>query len=650
MFITVKLLNGLPKPLTYAVPSSWDVTTLSKGTIVSVPLRNTTVFGYIVEINSQSPSESFAIKQAHSIELFPHDSYYFSFIEKLASYYHIEPIHFIARIKQFLKQENTDIPPTLLIHNSEKKNLLLTEEQQAVVDFLNPHITTPTFTPILLYGVTGSGKSEIYKKAIEHAFAQGKTVLFLLPEVTLAVQFEHLFKQQLPSHIPIISFHSATSASTKKKLWNLLLTEKPFLIVGVHLPVLLPIPHLGLIIVDEEHEIGYQEKKHPKINTRDAAIWRAHIYGIPVLLGSATPSLTTLYNVEKKGWKLFKLTKRYDGNFPSLTFVRLTDKKQRTNFWISTELQEALKQQLINKKQSIIFLNRRGVSFFVQCKECSFVFGCTSCSVSLTLHEDNSLRCHYCGYKQSYPTSCLSCKKTDFLNKGIGTQKIVSILQKIFPSARIERADMDVTINRKHWQTIMEKFTHNEIDILVGTQTITKGYHFPNVTLVGIIWGDCNLHFPFYNAQEATLQQLIQVAGRAGRSSSQSRVIVQTMADHELFNYANEQDYLSFYTTELAQRADAGYPPLKRLAEIELKHKDEKVVEEEAQLVASFLMKYPDIITLGPAHPVVSKIKNMFSRKIYLKADDMKAIAHAFSSLEKARYQSRIFFTPQPLN
>ena len=380
-----------------------------------------------------------------------------------------------------------------------------------------------------------------------------KSSLLLLPEVSLAAQFARLLKGQLPSNIPLYSFHSATSVKEKKELWQKLLHNQPVVIVGVHMPLLLPLPHLGLIIIDEEHEVGFQEKKHPKIHTKEAAFLRAQISSIPIIAGSATPSITSLYNVEHKGWHYFELKKRFAGDFPKITVVKLTEQKGRKNFWISAELDAALAQQLAKKEQTIVFLNRRGYSFFMQCKECGFIPHCVQCSVSLTLHNkahqdaqsasikgdpSNShstanrsgnsragaahlltnrstvdcLLCHYCAYTSPVPQSCSSCKAgaSSLLKKGIGTQQVVTVLEKLFPQARIARADLDSTLNKKKWIQTIKDFEAGAIDILVGTQTITKGYHFPRVTLVGILWADINLSLPFYNAAEVTLQQLIR--------------------------------------------------------------------------------------------------------------------------------------------
>jgi primosomal protein N' (replication factor Y) len=429
------------------------------------------------------------------------------------------------------------------------------------------------------------------------------------------------------------------------------LQQKPSIIVGVHLPIFLPIAHLGIIIVDEEHDAGYQEKSHPKIHSRNAALLKASLMKIPVVLGSATPSISSLWNVKNKGWKLLQLKNRFAGQFPQVQVVALSDKKERKNFWISAELYTAMQQQLIKKEQTIIFLNRRGHSFFVQCTTCTYIFSCMNCSVSLTLHEDGRLICHYCNFTLRTHEICPDCKGKDFLRKGIGTQQVVTILQKLFPHAKIARADMDTTSKKKEWQQTVQDFYDKKIDILVGTQSITKGYHFPHVTLVGILWADVNLHFPIYNAAETTLQQLIQVAGRAGRQSAHSKVIVQTMTPHAVFNFINEIDYLKFYNSEIAKRHDVGYPPAKHIAEIEIRCENQQSVEKDADAVADCLIDNAteDILVLGPVPAVIYRVQKTYCQKIFLKSINRTAMIQLFASLQKKDFASSLFFTIDPV-
>ncbi len=656
MFVYVRLLTGFNEPLIYKVPQSLTNQKLL-GAIVQVPLRNRIVPAIVTDSHVEKPDGiKFAIKEITALEQFPHDPNYLTFLEQLSWYYQVEPMHFLKRMRQFLKQKEIKHEVHEQKTYSQKTDVQLTDEQQKVVNFLLPKIDEQVYTPTVLHGVTGSGKTEIYKQLITHTLDQNKNILLLLPEVTLAVEFEKRLRYELPDDIPIYSFHSATSAKQKRLLWERLVNQEPMLIIGVHLPILLPISSLGCIIIDEEHEVGYQEKKHPKINSKETAIIRAQMNNIPILLGSATPSLQTLHNVKTKGWHFFQLKKRFAGAFPTVKTVFLQDKKQRKNFWISDQLLRAIKYTLEKKEQAIIFLNRRGYSFFVQCTACSFIFQCPDCSVSLTLHNNYYLNCHYCEYKLQQPTKCPECKadESEFLKKGIGTQQLVTILEKLLPEACIARADLDTTVKRKKWQQTMQDFADRKIDILVGTQTITKGYDFPGVTLVGVLWADLNLHFPIFNAAETTLQQLIQVAGRAGRKHVESTVIVQAMGEHDIFNFINETDYLQFFAHAMQQRNMLGYPPYKRLVEIELKSTNEEILERESHDLVSalFAIKTKNkfgVQILGPAKPPVYKIKRTFMRKIYIKGMNIKEMTALFNAATIQQYQSSIFFTPNPV-
>ena len=658
MFIQVRLLNGFSKPLLYKVPASWHAHELH-GTIIQVPVRNQIIPGVVIgQYESKPPYVSFSVREAHAIEPFPTDITYYDFITQLSHYYQVDEIHFIKRVRQFLQQKQIKHRKVTAEEKyTIKQKVTLTPEQKHICNFLQPHITHQNYMPTVLHGVTGSGKTESYKILIEQAIKENKTALLLLPEVTLAITFEQRLKYELGSDVAIFGFHSGKTAREKKLLWNALLASKPILIIGVHLPILLPIANLGLIIVDEEHEVGYQEKKHPKINSKEAALLRASIAKIPIVLGSATPSLQTLHNVKTKNWHFFQLKKRFSGAFPQIQTIFLLDKRERKNFWITQKLYNAIKSRLQKKQQTIIFLNRRGYSFFVQCKRCSFIFECKNCSVSLTLHEHATLTCHYCGLMKLLPSQCPSCAadQKQFLKKGIGTQQVVSILQTLFPRAHIARADLDTSAKKKNWQQTMQNMLNNTIDILVGTQTIAKGLHFPNVTLVGILWADLNLHFPMFNAAETTLQQLIQVAGRAGRNHHESTVIVQTMIDHPIFTYLNEIDYLKFFEKEMRARKELGYPPYKRLVEIELKHTDETIIERDAmdlmhKLCAVRTEKNFDVHILGPAKPPVSRVKRTYMRKIYLKGKNINEIIMIHQQVNQEKYKSSIFFTPNPVS
>lgn len=655
MYICVRLFTAITKPLWYKIPNGYETQQSWIHKVVRVPLRGRTVPALIVAQQQEYPLEKPCI--IHSIDAvlpFPDDLLYQAFLKQLQYTYQIPDWILSRRLIQFLHEKKRIAQPQCSSRQYSSQQAPLTNEQQRVVDYLQEPIIKGMHTPVVLHGVTGSGKTHVYKDLIIHTIAQNKTILFLLPEVTLSISFEQRFKTLLGNGYTIYGFHSATSAVTKKQLWADLLSEKPILIIGVHLPILLPIANLGLIIIDEEHEQGYTEKKHPKINSKQAAIARAQLYSIPILLGSATPSIATLHRVKTQQWKFFQLKKRFSGSLPTIQKINLITSKKRTHFWISAELHNAVADRLAKKEQILIFINRRGFCFFVQCSHCSFIFSCSSCSVSLTLHDNNRLMCHYCGNTCTLASSCPDCKAESdaFIKKGIGTQQVVSLLKSLFPQARIERADVDTTSKKEQWNKTLLEFESGTIDILVGTQTIAKGYHFPGVTLVGVLWADSNLHFPAYNATEGCLQQLIQVAGRAGRASHNGLVIIQTLSDHAIFEYSNEVDYLQLYKKEIAARTTLNYPPCSNFIVIELRNTCLQTIAYEADQFTHHLhealQKYNSAITiLGPSLPPVHTINNVHTRIIHLKGQSFDDIVTLYTDAHTAmRYTSHIFFTP----
>lgn len=653
MFAHVRLLLGKPQILTYKVPASWDYTK-RVGTLVSVPLGKRTVYGIITQfVDKFTPAQEYTLKELIA-PYAARDVLYEQFITDLCNYYIVDPLYIFTRLQQFIAQKTENSTPQITAHVSTQiTQKTLTAAQQEIINALYQPIAQARFFPAVLHGVTGSGKTEIYIHALNQATATGKSALFLVPEVTLALQFEDILKARCTA--PVYSFHSATTVSQKKELWRKINTAEPIIIIGIHLPIISPIAQLGLIIVDEEHETGYQEKKHPAINSRDAAIMRAHRYNIPIILGSATPSLNTLYNINYKKWHHFTLTERFKGAFAKNSVVsleKIDSNNKRSNFWISKTLQQKITERLALKEQVILFLNRRGHSFFVQCSTCTKIISCKRCSVSLTVHDNGTLRCHYCEYSLKYPTQCPHCTAParKFITKGIGTQQLAKIITELFPSARIGRADLDVTSKKTTWKETLEKFTAGEIDILVGTQTITKGYHFPKVTLVGVIWADLAFNIPRYNATECAIQQLIQVAGRAGRESPEAEVIIQTINNNPALEFCSEQKYLEFCSQELELRKTLQYPPYARLIAITLTHSQENIVEQESIIYAQKLFALKDICTvLGPTVPPIYKIKNKQYRVIYIKTTHLARVIACIREINKLAFKSRIMCTHNPV-
>ncbi len=651
MYCTVRFLDGYDRLLTYRIPDRLK-NSICPGVVVSVPLRTKQRYALVISISYALKIRSgVVVRDILERATVPADDSFYRFSQVLSEKYYCSSTYAYERVYHMLKQKdkNQEVP-LRTYDNRSFVDVILTNEQQRVVDYIAPRIMNPCFDPVLMHGVTGSGKTEVYKHLIRKAISEKKTILFLLPEVSLAVQFQAVFEQQLPD-VPLYSFHSATPVGKKRELWKLLCAgEKPVLIIGVHLPVFLPIKQLGLIIIDEEHERGFLEKRLPRLNSKELALWRAKVNSIPILLGSATPSLSSLYNVERHDWKMFSITKRFAGAFPEVRKVLLTEQpKKRKYFWISRELEEAIRQTLARQEQVIIYINRRGHSFFVQCKGCGFIAQCPHCSVSLTYHIKSGqelLLCHYCDYEHLFFKCCPECKSSkEFLKKGIGTQQGVALLESLFPTARVARADLDSTTQKKTWRKTVEAFEQREIDILVGTQTITKGYHFPHVTLVGILWADLNLNFPVYDATETTLQQLIQVAGRAGRQSSKSLVIVQALQDHQAFDFMSETTYRDFCRQELDVRILVGYPPVVRLACIEMRSSDVDRVEREIQMLYQELVVTAQnsglqIDIKRPSMPAIHRINKWEIRHIMIKAKRFDTLQKLCDSVKKEYYKS----------
>lgn len=654
MNINVRFLSYSSKVFTYSVPLDLQKA-MVPGVLVQVPLKQKIVPAVVESIASKGAHYNFELKPIISVFSFPDDKTYNSFISKVAQYYQIDQLFLQRRMQIFLTEQQGQEVVYLPAKDQYVKNKVeFTAEQQDVLDHIIPTVQNQQHDVFVLHGVTGSGKTEIYKKLAQESIHKGKAVMILFPEVTLALRFQEVFAHFFDD-IPVVGFHSASTAKQKKMLWQTLLEQKPMIILGVHLPVLLPIPHLGLVIIDEEHDHGYQEKKHPKINSKDMAILKASLAGVPVVLGSATPSLSSLWNIEHKGWKFLQMKERFKGAFPKIKVVSLQRDQKRKHGWIHDDLYHAITDRLEKKEQTIIFLNRRGYSFFVQCS-CSFVFVCHQCSVSLTLHNNNFLICHYCGFKEMLPRQCPSCKnyEDEFIKKGIGTQQVVAMLEKFFPRARIERADLDTTSKKRSWAQTVEEMYSGVIDILVGTQSITKGYHFPKVTLVGVLWADLNLHFPMYNASENTLQQLIQVSGRAGRQSDESLVIIQAFDQHPIFDFIDEANYLKFYAYEIENRRALAYPPCSHIAEIEFRSENEQTLYDDAVRVADLCNSVAEkqgfkVDVLGPVPSLVHKVKNTYFQKLILKSASRHQLITVFWMVRQTKLQSSLAFTLDPI-
>lgn len=478
--------------------------------------------------------------------------------------------------------------------------------------------------PVLLHGVTASGKTEVYIHLIKEQLDQGKQILFLLPEIAITVEMLQRLNAVFGDRISI--FHSRYSDAQRVEVWRKINdNEEGHLVLGARSALFLPFKNLGLIVVDEEHEESFKQKEPaPHYHARDAAVMLAHRNNANIILGSATPSIETAYNGQLGKYAVAHLMTRYSQvAMPQITPVDMADayKKNKRQHHFSFHLIEKIKETLENKEQVIIFQNRRGYSGFVECKECGHVPQCKNCDISLTYHQrGNMLKCHYCGHHEDYKPTCNKCNSKEVDNKGIGTERITEQAQEIFPTANIERFDQDTTRGKGTFERIIDRFKTRKTDILVGTQMIAKGLDFDNVGLVAIINADNMMNFPDFRAHEKAYQLMSQVAGRAGRREKQGQVILQSYTpDYELIKSVTSYDYSNYFAQQLAERKEFNYPPFAKLIGITIKHKDWRISHSAAYHLGNKLREKFGFDVLGPEEPSVNRIKLLYLQRIILK-------------------------------
>lgn len=479
---------------------------------------------------------------------------------------------------------------------------------------------------VLLHGVTSSGKTEIYIHLIEKMLKQGKQVLYLLPEIALTSQLTDRLKRVFGNQLGV--YHSKFPDAERVEIWNNLLLDKGYhIILGVRSSVFLPFRNLGLVIVDEEHENTYKQyDPAPRYHARNAAIVLAAMHGAKALLGTATPSIESYNNALTGKYGLVELFQRHEDialpNIIAVDTKELRRKKQMKSFF-SPLLLEHIEKALASNKQVILFQNRRGYAPYVECTQCAFVPKCKNCDVSLTLHKSfNALTCHYCGYTEKIPAKCPSCGNDKLESKGFGTEKIEDEIQLLFPEARISRLDLDTSRTKTAYEKIIQDFQHHQVDILVGTQMVSKGLDFEHVSLVGILNADNMLNYPDFRAHERAFQLMAQVSGRAGRKGKQGTVILQTSdVNHPIIQQVIANDYLSMYKQQMQEREDFNYPPYYRLINVHIKHRELDTVNKAARKMADALRAVFGLRVLGPDNPPVTRIQNMFLKRIVLKIE-----------------------------
>ena len=507
----------------------------------------------------------------------------------------------------------------------------LNEYQQQALEEIETSFKTEDVC--LLHGITSSGKTELYVELIEKVISEGKQVLYLLPEIALTTQL--ITRLQNYFGEKVIVYHSKYSVNERVEVYHNVLndTEKARIIIGVRSSIFLPFHNLGLIVVDEEHESTFKQyDPAPRYHARDAAVVLGLMHKAKVLLGSATPALESYFNAQHSKYSLVNLDRRF-GNvmLPEIEIVDIKDKhrKKRMTGHFSDRLIEEIRESLNEKEQVILFQNRRGFSPILECNTCGHSPQCPNCDVSLTYHShNNQLRCHYCGYHIAMQNKCMACGSVELSTKGFGTEKVETELKALFPGHKVGRMDLDTTRGKYGYEKIISAFEEGEIEILVGTQMLTKGLDFRNVRLVGIMNADTLLNFPDFRAHERSFQLMLQVAGRAGRTQKRGRVLIQTFnPHHQIVQQVSTNSYSEMYTEQLEERRQYKYPPFYRLIRITLKGRDYSRVNEGAEWLASSMKNSFYENVLGPEFPPIARIRNEYYKNILLKIPQKQSLS-----------------------
>lgn len=522
---------------------------------------------------------------------------------------------------QFIQEEVFRDPFTKEV--SRTHALQLTSEQQVALQAITTAMDQQIAQTFLLHGVTGSGKTEVYLQAIQKVLEEGKEAIMLVPEISLTPQMTERFRSRFGEMVAVM--HSGLSVGEKYDEWRKIQQGKVKVVVGARSAIFAPFTNIGLIILDEEHESTYKQEDSPRYHARDVAIWRSEFYNCPIILGSATPALESFARAKKGVYKLLSLKHRaLHQALPTVFIADMREElRQGNRSMFSQSLIEAIRLRLEKKEQMVLFLNRRGYSSFVLCRDCGTVVQCPNCDISLTYHRTTEkLKCHYCGYEEHVPQICPQCQSDHIRYFGTGTQKVEEELYKLFPEARVLRMDVDTTKHKGAHEEILETFGAGHADILLGTQMIAKGLDFPNITLVGVLSADTSLHLPDYRAAERTFQLLTQVSGRAGRHDKLGEVIIQTYTpEHYAIELARTQEYEPFYEREMFLRRRSNYPPYYFVALIQLSHEDVIMAAEYAGRVADWLRGNlsNQVAIIGPTTASIARLQNRYRYQCLIK-------------------------------
>jgi len=527
--------------------------------------------------------------------------------------------------KGYLKEIKEEVYRLKRETSISEKPKQLTTEQQNVVDKVKEHMNS--FKPFLLHGVTGSGKTEVYMHIIAETLRQKKDALVLVPEISLTPQLVSQFENRFGKDIAIL--HSRLSDGEKFDEWRKIIRKEVSIVIGARSAIFAPLTNLGVIIIDEEHTSTYKQENNPHYSAIDVALFRAKNYQIPIVLGSATPSLESYTRAQTGIYELLELRNRISSKLPEVLLVDMKNEIRKGYRVLSEELITSLEECIANDEQAIILLNRRGFSTILTCNNCGYTSKCPNCDIPLTFHKtSNTMRCHYCGYGSGKLTVCPSCGSKEISYFGMGTEKLEEWINENIPKSKTVRMDIDTTSHKGAHEKIISAFKNKEYNILIGTQMIAKGLDFPDVTLVGVVNGDASLNIPDFRSAERTFQLLNQVAGRAGRREKCGKVIIQGFnMEHYSIRYAASHNYESFYQEEMNIRKVLKYPPYCNLCQIKIIGKDYSVVSEEARKIGVYLnSKKDNFVVLGPSNSSIPKVNNNYYMNIILKYKNTEVI------------------------
>ena len=544
------------------------------------------------------------------------------------------------------------------IAREEKQEIILNQNQQTILDNFRQDFAEGRCENYLLHGVTGSGKTEVYMGMLENVLNSGKQAIVLIPEIALTFQTVMRFYGRFGDKVSVI--HSKMSAGERYDQMERAKRGEISIMIGPRSAVFTPFSNLGMIIIDEEHEGSYKSETNPKYHAREVAKKRCEMSPASLVLGSATPSIESYFKASCGEYKLLKLPNRInDLNLAAVQVVDLRQElKEGNRSVISRALRKQMQEALDKNQQIMLFLNRRGHTGFISCRSCGHVLKCPHCDVSLTLHKDGRMRCHYCGYEQTTVKNCPECGSPYIGGFRAGTQAIEEVVRKEFPDAKILRMDMDTTRKKGSYEAILESFSKKEADILIGTQMIVKGHDFPAVTLVGVLLADLSLHASDYMAAERTFQLLTQAVGRAGRGNLPGNAVIQTyQPEHYAVQRAAAQDYEGFYDLEIAYRDLMSYPPMSGMLAMLLQSAEEDLLESESEKLKTMIleMDIPLLRVTGPTPAVISKISDIYRRVIYLKHEETKELYCVREMIdeavknEKISKEIRVEFDENPL-